>query len=187
VSFLTGRPSEAIGEADFLTNTTKILTVRPLRPDQVRSYVDRLASLLSSPPLVTGERIRPWRLDHRRFEIVLAEYEAAFKASGASRSHKLDVLAQPLLLHLASRVIASKTGNPHELIENPTHLFRNLIDQTTKGGKAIQDDTTMEYTHLASGGTLREFLRKIALAIQESGSETITQPELEARLKVGKG
>jgi hypothetical protein len=130
---LTGRPSEAIGEANFLRTGTHVLTVRTVRPDQVPAYVSTLQRLLENPPIVLSAEssIRQWQLgSEARFEPVIAKYTDEFTETQGS-VRKLDVLSQPLLLHLAIRVMAEWQGRIEDLIATPTSLYRNLIDLTS--------------------------------------------------------
>lgn len=186
---LTGRPSEAIGEANFLRASTRVLTVRSVRPDQVRAYVSNLKRLLGNPPIVpsTDNKVRQWQLgDEHRFEPVIAKYTEEFtETEGLVR--KLDVLSQPLLLHLAIRVMAEWQGQIEDLIATPTSLYRNLIDLTSASGKYVEDPEAPEFSYHRPGTELRPFLRKIALAIQQYGSEVIPQLELERRLNKPRG
>src|SRR5947209_894570 len=55
------------------------------------------------------------------------------------------------------------------------------------GGKYIHDPGVPEFAYHRSGSELRPFLREIALAMQQYGSETIPQSELEKRLRKTKG
>jgi len=187
---LTGRPSEAIGEASFLKATTRILTVRSLRPDQVEGYVRKLSRLLDDPPIqpAADNKVKGWKLAGvERFGPIFSQYAKEFGSDGSSRQARLDVLGQPLLLHLAVRVIAEWKGDIEELISSPTALYRNLVDLTSAGGKFVEDPGRLDYPYPPTGSELRTLLRDIALAIQQYGSETIPQAELEKRLKKPKG
>lgn len=163
---VTGRPSPDVVESKFLNDDTPVLTMRPIRPRQLREFVERLDDALGSvPPYVTVENPDEWRVPHRHtLEKVFGEYEETFNASlperdesekikesgRAPKSNSLEVLGLPLLAYLTIRVMAQtiKSGGSlekqqaaiNEMVENPTLLYRSLTDLTCeKAGKAAFD------------------------------------------------
>lgn len=175
---LTGRPSRAIGHSNFLRDNTPILTVRPIRPEQLKRYVAALGGALAKPAF-NGEEIDKWTLgDLKRYQTVLEMYETAFPAVG-----DLEVLGYPLLAHLAMKVMANFKGDLSQLIIPPTTLYRHLVDLTCKrGGKyPIQSESPGQVGRI-EGKDLRALLHGTALAITAHGSESIPEDELEFRL-----
>jgi hypothetical protein len=163
---VTGRPSPDVVESKFLNDGTPVLTMRPIRPQQLREFVERLDDALGSiPPKVAVENPDEWRVPHRHtLNKAFDKYEETFNASlpkydddgnikepgRAPRSNSLEVLGLPLLVYLTIRVMAQmvKSGDPlekqqaviNEMVENPTLLYRSLTDLTCeKAGKAAFD------------------------------------------------
>src|SRR5262249_30180052 len=149
-----------------LNDATPVLTMRPIRPRQLREFVERLDDALGSvPPKITVENPDEWRVPHSHtLDKAFSRYEETFIASTpkydddgkikepgrALKSNSLEVLGLPLLAYLTIRVMAQmvKSGDPlekqqsviTEMVENPTLLYRGLIDLTCeKAGKAAFD------------------------------------------------
>jgi len=169
---VTGRPSPDVVESKFLNDDTPVLTMRPIRPRQLRDFVERLDDALGSvPPLVAVENPDEWRAPHRHtLDKAFSKYEETFNASlpkydedgkieepgRAPDSNSLEVLGLPLLAYLTIRVMAQmvKSGGPlekqqaviNEMVENPALLYRNLTDLTCeKAGKAAFDERDQGY------------------------------------------
>jgi len=163
---VTGRPSPDVVESKFLNDDTPVLTMRPIRPQQLREFVERLDDALGSvPPYVAVENPDEWRVPHRRtLDKAFSKYEETFNTSlpkydedgkikepgRAPKSNSLEVLGLPLLAYLTIRVMAQtvRSGGPlekqqaviNEMVENPTLLYRSLTDLTCeKAGKAAFD------------------------------------------------
>src|SRR6266508_4620564 len=163
---VTGRPSPDVVESKFLNDDTPVLTMRPIRPQQLREFVERLDDALGSvPPYVAVENPDEWRVPHRHtLDKAFSKYEETFNASlpkydedgkikepgRAPKSNSLEVLGLPLLAYLTIRVMAQtvRSGGPlekqqaviNEMVENPTLLYRSLTDLTCeKAGKAAFD------------------------------------------------
>lgn len=163
---VTGRPSPDVVESKFLNDDTAVLTMRPIRPQQLREFVERLDDALGSvPPKVAVENPDEWRAPHRdTLDKAFSKYEETFNASlpeygeggkikkpgSAPDSNSLEVLGLPLLAYLTIRVMAQmvSSGGPlekqqtviNEMVENPTLLYRSLTDLTCeKAGKAAFD------------------------------------------------
>jgi dsDNA-binding SOS-regulon protein len=164
---VTGRPSPDVVESKFLNDDTPVLTMRPIRPQQLREFVERLDDALGSvPPKVAVENPDEWRVPHQHtLDKAFSKYEETFNASlpkydedgkikepgRAPKSNSLEVLGLPLLAYLTIRVMAQtvKSGGPLEkqqavingMVENPTLLYRSLTDMTCeKAGKAALDE-----------------------------------------------
>jgi hypothetical protein len=176
---LTGRPSQAIGRSNFLRDDTPILTVRPITPEQLSRYINDLRDALDKPAF-TGDDIDGWEIgDIGRFTPILQRYKRSFPTT-----RELEVIGQPLLAHLAIKVMASFKGNLEELITPPTTLYRHLVDLTCKkGGKAPTDRNGTGKSGRMAGKDLRALLHGTALAITAHGSESIPEEELELRLE----
>ncbi|HEY8460743.1 MAG TPA: hypothetical protein VIM99_10205, partial [Blastocatellia bacterium] len=164
---VTGRPSPDVVESNFLNDDTPVLTMRSIRPQQLREFVQRLDDALGAvPPYVAVENPDEWRVPHgHALDKAFSKYEEAFNASlpkydesgnikepgRAPDSNSLEVLGLPLLAYLAVRVMAQvvRSGGPleaqqaaiNEMVENLTLLYRSLIDLTCeKAGKAAFDN-----------------------------------------------
>jgi hypothetical protein len=163
---VTGRPSPDVVESKFLNDDTPVLTMRPIRPYQLRELVERLDDALGSiPPYVAVENPDEWRVPHNHaLDKAFSKYEEIFDASlpkydedgkikkrgRTPDSNSLEVLGLPLLAYLTIRVMSQiiKSGDSlekqqaaiNETVENPTLLYRSLTDLTCeKAGKVAFD------------------------------------------------
>jgi hypothetical protein len=186
--------------------------MRPITPRQLREFVERLDDALGSvPPYVAVENPDNWRVPHRHtLDKAFGKYEEAFNASlpkydddgkikepgRAPKSNSLEVLGLPLLAYLTIRVMAQTVGGGgplekqqaviNEMVENPTLLYRSLIDMTCeKAGKAAFDardrGDEVERQWREVGRTLRERLRRTAAAMSVLGVEQISREEWKSR------
>src|SRR5215510_8732016 len=209
---VTGRPSPDVVESKFLNDDTPVLTMRPIRPQQLREFAERLDDALGSvPPYVAVENPDEWRVPHRHtLDKAFSKYEETFNASlpkydedgkikepgRPPKSNSLEVLGLPLLAYLTIRVMAQsvRSGGPlekqqaviNEMVENPTLLYRSLIDLTCeKAGKAAFDirdrGDEVERQWREVGWTLRERLRRTAAAMSVLGVEHISREEWKRR------
>lgn len=209
---VTGRPSPDVVESKFLNDDTPVLTMRSIRPQQLREFVERLDDALGSvPPYVVVENPDEWRVPHRHtLDKAFGKYEEIFDASlpkydeggnikepgRAPKSNSLEVLGLPLLAYLTIRVMAQtvRSGGPlekqqaviNEMVENPTLLYRSLIDLTCeKAGKAAFDardrGDEVERQWREIGWKLRERLRRTAAAMSVLGVEHISREEWKRR------
>jgi len=209
---VTGRPSPDVVESKFLNDDTPVLTMRSIRPQQLREFVERLDDALGSvPPYVAVENPDEWRVPHRHtLDKAFGKYEETFNASlpkydeggkikepgRAPKSNSLEVLGLPLLAYLTIRVMAQtvRSGGPlekqqaviNEMVENPTLLYRSLIDLTCeKAGKAAfdahdrGDEVGRQWREV--GWSLRERLRRTAAAMSALGVEHISREEWKRR------
>ena len=100
-----------------------------------------------------------------------------------STARHLEVLGLPLLLHLAVRVLANKPELIGRLGDNPTALYRHLIDQTTssaakwKGQRDLPSESMLPIDDVA----FRRDLHQVAVAITTLGGESISFAELGKR------
>jgi hypothetical protein len=198
---LTGRPSDVVSDSGFLRKNTPILTIRPIRPEQLTGYVASLKEYLANPtlPLIPDEKNREsWEIpDLQSFREIFIRYEAQYQKlqrGGPTPSNNLEILGLPLLAYLAIRVMAKylklqkqdqSQTNLSGLINNPATLYRCLTNMTCeRAGKAafdsVPDDTEEMYRF--SGNQLRQLLWKTAAAITIMGDEAITHNELFKRL-----
>jgi len=182
---LTGRPSPDLADSRFLLKDTPVLTLRPIRPDQLRDFVTRVGELLVQaerlPEKEWPARFR-WSLgDLKRYEPLVERYSK--EQSSWEPASTLEVLGLPLLTQIALRVIAMEEGDPAALLDNPTRLYRRLIDLTAPhAGKGCEDDAIEGGAYL-SGRRLRALLQATAAAITVHGSEEIGHDELTIRLE----
>jgi len=175
-AILTGRPSQAIARSGFFRDHTMVLTIRPLNPDDLERYVNRILKALENP--LSGPAIENWKPSHiRHYEPALTRYRREFPAAVT-----LDVLGQPLLAHLAIRLLANFEA-VEELIERPTTLYRHLTDLTCKSaGRAKTSDSGRGRTVDIPSEDLRPLLHGTALAVTAFGTEAIPEDELRERL-----
>jgi hypothetical protein len=184
---LTGRPSPALEGSSFLLDNTPILTLRSIRPEQLHSYARSLVDALKSQRLRVKEWA-PWRLEIDNCEPAFQAYERWFEKQSAAAEGRdgasIDVLGLPLLALLAFRLLAEWNGAPGELWEQPTTLYRHLLDVTVQhAGKGSNDGLESRQVAHAMGSNLRQLLRRTAAAITAHGVEAIPFKELEARLE----
>ena len=179
---LTGRPSEAIGASNFLNGSTPILTVRPYTPGQLNSYMDRLRRALDSKASLAAEdkdEAYP-----ERWSLPPADHFRAAMEQYNKDPNRFEVLGQPLLAHLAVRVMAETRSKEEleDLVSTPTRLYRSLVDLTCgKAGKAAQDRGDDPQQARIRGLELRRKLHKTAAAITAYGQESIPFRELTLR------
>jgi len=192
---LTGRPSEAVTDSTFLYKETPILTIRPLSPDQLEQLGRNLAQNLKSP-----RRAAPgsgWSsFEPERLEPVLRRYrEELHQSSQQNRSFELDprpegtrgsleVLGLPLLAYLAIRLLSEPQADMGALLDNPTTLYRSLVDLTCgKSGKFAGVPEEIDHQYRISGERLRKLLWRTAGAMTVYGGESISFQELRLRLR----
>jgi uncharacterized protein YjbI with pentapeptide repeats len=187
---LTGRPSADVASSSFLRKATPVLTVRPLNPDDLQTFIERLSSCINTPPLPSAPGTNWPKFKTTNFDHVLTEYRKDFKnlvnRASEEQSRKTEVFGLPLLALLAVRLISEPGANPDEIIATPTILYRNLVDLTCgAGGKFVESDEPVEQQEQFRliGGRLRDLLRRTAAALTIRGVENISYVELRLRLK----
>lgn len=181
---LTGRPSETITDPESLVlrEHTPILTIKHLRPNQVIQFVSALAEVSHQKPINASQQMDWPSPTVDLFKKVFQKYEKDFSNDLSYSS--LAVLGLPLLLYLSVRVLSFKQENLVEVIENPTTLYRLLVDLTCgKAGKSFYDEAVEGAGHIL-GKDLRPLLQKTAAAMSISGTESISRKELQLRLKL---
>lgn len=190
---ITGRPSDAVGESRFLLKETPVLTIRPIRPDQLEGFVEDLRGGLERTPVaIEFDRWKKWEVPGpAEWQAVFETYRESFavhqedEASQVDRhaNNSLDVLGLPLLAQLAIRLISVWDGDRPSLIQQPTTLYRSLVDLTCgKGGKSEQDRFDPQGSYFMTGSPLRVLLQRTAAAMTVVGTESIGFGELERRL-----
>lgn len=174
---LTGRPSSAVPDSGFLKKSTRLLTIRPLKPDSLERFVTSLA-----PRLCDSDK--PEAVAPTRFEAVLSRYRKEFEGRKKNGNNKnagtLEVLGLPLLTHLAVRLMVRW---PHSdlipLVENPTTLYRQLTNLTCERGGRVGRDA---FDPRFPGIKLRKLLHETAAAMTVFGQDSIPYEELDERL-----
>jgi uncharacterized protein YjbI with pentapeptide repeats len=194
---LTGRPSPDVtkkSEDSFLRDQTRLLTIRPLQPQVLESFVEKVIAAVSRKYL-RGEQIEEWLVpDAQRFASILKRYQDEFsrhlQESGANRGDSrfedssVGIIGLPLLAFLTVRLIAEWKGNAEDLVNDPSTLYRSLIDLTCeKAGKAQYDADDIEGQPRFAGEDLRKLLHQTAAAMTAYGKDAIPYDELEERLQ----
>jgi uncharacterized protein YjbI with pentapeptide repeats len=163
---ITGRPSLEVKESGFLRRDTPILTLRPIRPDQLRAFADAVSA------------VADWGLTVERCEAACKRYTTWFERR---EPNGIDMLGLPLLAFLTFRTLADWRGDIAELISAPSALYCALIDQTvTHSGKAVAEG--LEGTVHRGGESLRRLLVRTAAIVSVFWSEHISFEELKLRL-----
>lgn len=186
---VTGRPSPLVERSGLLRRETPVLTIRPTRPDQLRTYAATISSHLDRATRAD------WTLDLASCERAFQGYQTWFDRQGAAdtpplpgsgsahraRPTETDVLGSPLLALLAFRTVAEWPGETNDLFEQPSALYNALVEVTaTHAGKAT--DTPQGTVH-RGGRSLRRLLQRVAAVITCQGAESVSFAELEARLE----
>jgi uncharacterized protein YjbI with pentapeptide repeats len=200
---LTGRPSADVTESGFLRDKTPILTIRPLSPKQLQIFIKKLHHTIEAPPLHPPEEDKWPKFNLQKFMPIISRYKSEFEHSSDISQYRrnyvryhysasnsvtgsLGVLGLPLLAQLAARLISVWEQDPEQLVNNPTTLYRNLVNLTCeKGGKAETDsDATDEIRTQARimGYELRDLLWQTATAMTIYGKDLIPYEELSKRL-----
>lgn len=203
---VTGRPSSDVTESRFLRDDTPVLTMRPMRPEQLKKFAADLDEAVGSRPIAVNQP-EAWLVPNaftleeafKRYEEAflptLPKYDKAGKITEEGQtpeSGSLEVLGLPLLAYMAMRVMAEvvKSGGSletqqaaiTEMVNNPTLLYRRLTDLTCeKAGKAAFDhrdrNDEVEIQARIVGHKLRERLRRTAAAMSVLSVEHISRDE----------
>jgi hypothetical protein len=200
---LTGRPSAAVSESNFLRDRTPVLTIRTLSPSQLQKFVRDLAQAVKKKPIeLESTEADQWAVpESKHFSSVFEQYEMDFEASlqtqrppedrfatrramYANPRGSLAVLGLPLLAFLAVRLISQWKGDITGLLEDSTTLYRALVDMTCeKAGRPSDDISDFEGKRArVTGIDLRQLLRRTAAAMTIFGEEAISYTELALRL-----
>ena len=177
---LTGRPSAAVSESSFLLKTTPVLTLRPISPDDLQHFIEKLARAVRAPRFPhagTG-----WsQLDTKALSRVVARYRHECRHPEQQRT--LEVLGLPLLAFLTVRLLSEPGAAQIGFDLSPTALYRNLVDLTcSAGGKSADSNEPTDQQFRLIGGPLRDLLRRTAAAMTVFGQENISYDELKLRL-----
>lgn len=173
---LTGRPSEAVADSTFLQDKTPLLTIRPFQPKRLEEFVARVSTRLK-------------RGLKGRFRSLLERYQKDFASmledpNNKQAARNMEVLGLPLLAYLVVRLIAEWKGDSSQLADDPTTLYRNLLDLTCgQSGKAAHDISGTQGQARITGQDLRALLQQTASAITAYGTENIPYRELALRLE----
>lgn len=173
---LTGRPSEAVADSTFLQDKTPLLTIRPFNPNRLEEFVTKVSMKLKRDP-------------RSQFGSMLKRYNSDFSAmlqnpKDRQAARNMEVLGLPLLAYLVVRLIAEWKGDPSQLADDPTTLYRNLLDLTCgQSGKAAHDISGTQGQARITGQELRALLQQTASAITAYGTENIPYRELALRLE----
>lgn len=179
---LTGRPSSAVTDSSnsFLKRETRLLTIRPLTPEQLQCFIPRLAERLDGSQ-------RKERADATRFKAIISKYEKEFEEARKAESDgrmsqggAMEVLGLPLLTHLAVRLMVNLPDTDLQpIVENPTMLYRLLTNITcVKGGRYGKSVYDPMWRHK----DLRLLLHDAAAAMTVFGRDNIPYEELDLRL-----
>ncbi|MEL4894455.1 pentapeptide repeat-containing protein, partial [Crocosphaera sp. Alani8] len=196
---VTGRPTVDVTNTKLLRKDTPILTIRPLRPEQLKTYIDTFQKANQTKPLLPlfSSRFQLQNSDNKIInpefiKKIIDTYQQAFtllisehKQDNVSElKGSLAVLGLPLLAYLTLTLMLEISSEEElkALIDNPTNLYRKLIDKTCNGsGKAVAELEEDNHFQL-SGKDLRGLLWKTAQAITDLGKESISREELRLRL-----
>ena len=199
---VTGRPSVDVTKTRLLKNKTPVLTIRPLAPEQLDSYITKFQQARETKPLtfpgIAAEQLAPASEQTIKFEfndvkqLYREEFEQLQKAHSEGNvsdiKGSMAVLGLPLLTYLSLRLMLDLESEEQlkELIANPTTLYRALVDRTCKGSgnpdSALALDLHNEDRYRIHGSELRNLLWSTAEAITAIGQEAISREELKLRL-----
>jgi uncharacterized protein YjbI with pentapeptide repeats len=181
---ISGRPSVDVSENRRLRARTPVLTMRPLTPTQLAEFARKLAKARAAAgqevTVLTEALITELEAEYsRQYTVAIAEA----KPGAASLSGSFAVFGLPLLAYLSLRLIAHEKTRVSALAQNPTELYRKLVNLTSASAANVE---RMDFEAGARlyGGPLRELLRKTAVAMTIRGGESISYDELESRLNV---
>jgi Pentapeptide repeats (8 copies)/TIR domain len=180
---LTGRPSAEVGTSGVLHKPTPILTMRPIRPEQLRQFAGCIEQRLRNPR-VTGVQAR-WSIDVARLQPVFDQYEEWFarleerdlRKAGSSTT---EVLGNPLLAYLSLRVLAEPDVDLTSVLQRPTALYHQLIATTVRHAGKGSDTGLRDAVH-RGGEKLRRLLHEVAATISILRGESVTYAELAER------
>lgn len=175
---MTGRPSNEVRNSGVLTKNTPVLTVRPMKPDDLKAFATRIADKVNNAP--SSLKWPAWTLDIRRLDSIFVSYGNWFKSSGKIDA-SMDVIGNPLLAFLAFRTLADWPGDPKELLDKPTALYKVLIDTTVQHAGKGRDEGVENAVH-RGGERLRYLLQKVASVISVFGRKSVSFKELDLRL-----
>lgn len=166
---VTGRPSAVVDRSTFLSRATPVLTIRPMRPEQLEDYARRISERLTDAD---------WQLDLDRCRDAFRRYRDWFDNGGETGT---DVLGSPLLALLAFRTMAEWPDGTADLFAEPSALYNALIEITA--AHAGRAEAGPEGTVHRGGLALRQLLQRVAAVITAQGAESVSYDELKGRLE----
>lgn len=182
---LTGRPSQLVSESRFLRRDTVVLTLRPFTPTQLGTFIENIRGALKDSRFPHPADIWP-RNVQRDFSPLIERYAAGFDArqrgEGGDGAQSLEVLGLPLLAHIAMRLMVRWRGDLRGLLNNPSNLYRHLVDQTCRHAGRDDDHDEGSPGHRITGHALRELLWSTAAALTVRGRENLSLAELQEAL-----
>ncbi|MDJ0582947.1 pentapeptide repeat-containing protein [Crocosphaera sp.] len=199
---VTGRPTVDVTNTKLLRKDTPILTIRPLQPQQLKGYINKFQQARQAQPLFSINletqsqsiiNVVEQNIKSEFFQTISDTYEQAFqgfleqnKRNNISElKGSLAVLGLPLLAYLTLRLMFKIQSEEElkNLINNPTNLYRSLVDETCEGsGNPIFiPELKKEDRYRLSGNDLRGLLWRTAEAITALGKESISREELKLR------
>jgi uncharacterized protein YjbI with pentapeptide repeats len=186
---VTGRPTDAVAKSKFLRQDTVILTMRVLRPEQLRQYLHRLVKAATDAPRGCQVADDHWEgLSRVDLGKLVARYEQAWWSHhrGGASVDSLDILGSPLLAFLALRLLARQPERTDDLLHETTTLYRSLLDLVIgKAGKPEDADDDVTQRAVLHGHELRELLRDAAEVMTLRATESITYQQLTNHIQLG--
>ena len=181
---LTGRPSAEVGGSGVLHKTTPVLTMRPIRPDQLRQYAQAIQLKLAAASAAgkpTAWTIAPARLEPL-FTGFAAWFEGYADGKDGQQTSSAEVLGNPLLAYLSLRVVAASSVAADTLLSEPSALYHELIEATVQhAGKGA--DAGLQAAVHRGGERLRRLLHEVACTISILRGESVSYTELTERLQ----
>jgi uncharacterized protein YjbI with pentapeptide repeats len=189
---LTGRPSDAVDSAEnFFHDTTPVLTVRQMTPEQLEQFAEKVRYCVSDRPL--RRYSSNWEMPaHEKLKPLFDKYTAGFGKESGQLSEQ--VLGVPFLAQLAFRVIANPGSDGDLVATDATALLRRITDITihharlsseqirvggSLGGSERKTGKTLH------GDPLRRLLHKTAAKMTIVGRESVSHKELWDYLQAG--
>ena len=199
---VTGRPSVDVTKTRLLKNKTPVLTIRPLTPEQLDTYINNFQRNRQTKPLTLAGVFQPQLTTgagetiNFNFDEVKGLYKEEFEHLQQAHSEgnvselkgNMAVLGLPLLTYLSLRLMFALESEEQlkALIANPTTLYRALVDITCKDSGNPVSAPALKLSdverHRIHGGELRTLLWKTAQAMTAIGKEAISREELKLRL-----
>jgi hypothetical protein len=178
---ITGRPSVDVSESHFLLQNTPVLTIRALQPEQLKRLINNLVAAIETAPLDQSSSEQTGFANKSALPEIFEEYGKCF-TDGENISGSMEIFSLPLLAHLAMRLVAVSPVPPNQLLQNPTHLYRNLVDEIVWRRGRLGEGSSSIVSETGPDLELRAKLQQTAAAITVFGKESIPSRELAIRL-----
>ncbi|MDJ0676519.1 MAG: pentapeptide repeat-containing protein [Calothrix sp. MO_167.B42] len=198
---VTGRPSVDVTKTRLLKDKTPVLTMRPLTPEQLDTFINNFQRNRQTKPLTLAGVSQPQltiagQTINFNFDGVKKLYEQEFeqlqqahsKGNVSELKGNMAVLGLPLLTYFSLRLMFDLKSEEQlkALIANPTTLYRALVDITCKdSGNPISApalELSIKKRYRIHGSKLRTLLWQTAQAMTAIGKEAISREELKLRL-----